>query len=248
MPDRKKIRRLGLAPESLHCFQCQSRSRSEWAELGDDELRLLNDSKVCNHYYAGQVIFYQGNPCAGLYCIESGTVALKKLDAQGNQLIIRLAQGGDTLGYRTFFSGGNYYASAEAQTDCRICFVDRGSVRRLIEANPSIGGSFLTRLADDLRLAEESMMHVSTYSVRMRLAHLLLSLKDRYGDVSSDGVITLDLPLSRQDIASMIAVRPETLSRAVAALQEDNVVSFNRRKVVIPDLDRLLDEIEEWII
>ena len=98
---------------------------------------MLNRVKVCNTYQPGQVIFYQGNPCLGIYCIMAGTVAIRLNDAQGNSAIVRLAHGGETIGYRAFFAGQPYHASAEALTSAKVCFVDKAAVRRLLEAAPA---------------------------------------------------------------------------------------------------------------
>ncbi len=58
--------------------------------------------------------------------------------------------------------------------------------------------------------------------------------------------ININLPISRQDMALMIATRPETLSRTIRSLEKDGIVKFDKRKVIIPDLDALLDEIENY--
>jgi len=226
------------------CFACQTRPCSEWAALTREEIGLLNDARTCNRYGSGQIIFYQGNACLGVYCIMEGMVALRKNDAGGNSVIVRLADAGQTLGYRAFFAGSRYEATAEAATDCVICFIDHAAVRRLLDQNPAIGERFLTRLARDLEDAEHARLDLQASSVRARLAHLLLVLKDRHGRADHGGSVVIDLPLSRQDVAAMIGARPETVSRAIKGLAEDGVARFAGREVVVPDLDRLLDELE----
>lgn len=226
------------------CLTCEHRA-DEWCALGDD-LPTLNDAKTCNVYQPGQVIFYQGNPCLGLYCIEDGTVALRKGDVQGNEVIVRLVHKGETLGGRTFFSEGNYAASAVALTACRVCFIDKVMLEHLVEKNPAVGGVFLKNIAKQLRTAEESKLHFATLPVRARLAYLLLDLKERYGVMDDEGNLTIQLPLSRQDMASLIVTRPETLSRTIRALEKDKVALFVKRTVRISDLDALFDEVENW--
>ena len=226
------------------CFACQSRERSEWCTLIPDEVRQLNAAKTRNSYRAGQTVFYQRNPCLGIYCIMEGTVALRKSDAAGNSVIVRLAKAGQTIGYRAFFAKSPYEVSAEAVTDSTICFIDHAAVRRLLEQNPSIGHHFLKRLAQDLEESEQARLDADTLSVRARLAHLLLVLKDSYGRVDDDGNIIIELPLSRQDVAAMIGARPESTSRAIKALQSDRVVRFEGGDAIVDDLDRLLDEID----
>lgn len=226
------------------CFSCQGREDSEWCTLVADEIRQLNEAKTCNTYRAGQTIFYQGNPCLGIYCIMDGTVALRKTDACGNSVIVRLAGAGQTIGYRDFFGRSPYAAGAEAATDCAICFIDHAAVRCLLEKNPSIGHNFLARLAQDLEQSEQARLNANTLSVRARLAHLLLVLKDSHGETDEHGNIIIALPLARQDVAAMIGARPESVSRAVRALESDDVVRFAGRDAIVHDLDQLLDEIE----
>lgn len=226
------------------CLNCEHRAE-EWCALGDD-LPFLNEAKTCNVYQAGQVIFYQGNPCLGLYCIEEGTIALRKGDVHGNEVIVRLAHRGETLGARTFFAQGEYSASAVALTTCRVCFIDRAMIEELIGRNPNVSQVFLRNISRKLHDAEEDKLHFATLPVRARLAHLLLELKENYGKMGDDGVLHINLPLSRQDVASMIATRPETLSRTIRAMEKDNVAHFQKRTVKVPDLDALLDEVESF--
>ena len=81
-------------------------------------------------------------------------------------------------------------------------------------------------------------------SVRARLAYLLLELRVRHGQVDADGNIVIDLPLSRQDLASLAGTRPESLSRVIKALEAAGVARFTGRRVVVVDLDVLVDEAE----
>lgn len=229
---------------SASCFTCQSRDRSEWCAVEGNDLRMLNQVKVANLYQPGQIIFYQGNPCLGVYCIEAGTVAVRKTDAQGNSVITRLAHGGDTLGYRAFFGGGPYQSSAEALTPTKVCFVDKAAVRHLLDHSPAVGSAFLKHMAHDLEAAEVAKLLDATLSVRARLAHLLLVLRERFGSVDSEGVLTIELPLSRQDVAAMIGTRPETVARAVRSMEDAGIAQFSGRTVKVDDLDELLDEIE----
>jgi len=225
-----------------NCLACPHRAE-EWCALSED-VALLNEAKSTNSYQAGQIIFYQGNPCLGLHCVEEGTVALRKCDAQGNEVIVRLVHAGQTLGARTFFSDGEYTASAVALSSCRICFIDKNITAQILDRNPTVSSTFLQKIATTLQEAEEDKLHFATLSVRARLAHLLLDLKDRYGKMGENYVLHIELPLSRQDMASMIATRPETLSRTIRALEKDGVAIFYRRTVKIPDLDVLMDELE----
>ena len=227
-----------------NCFACQWRARSEWCVLDDEDMSSLNDSKSNSTYRTGQLVYNQGDTCSGIFCISSGLVAIRKADEHGNTVLVRLCYPGETIGYRDFFADEDYTTSAEILEPAQLCFVDRKSVRKLLDRNPGLGLSFLRKVSSDLDAAEETILQSASHSVRVRFAHLLLALKDRYATVRDDGALQMRLPLSRQDIADMLGSRPETIARVINMLEKEEVAFFSGRTVVIPDLDPLLDEIE----
>jgi CRP/FNR family transcriptional regulator len=231
----------GPAP---NCFQCQWRERSEWCVLARDDVQVLNDHKITSIYEPGQYIFRQGDPCSGVYSIVAGAIAIRKSDPHGHAVLVRMRHGGETIGYRDFFAGEIYTTSAEALSRCRVCFIDKRSVRGLLDRNPALGLGFLHRMASDLQEAEETLLQSASLNTRTRMAHLLLALKDRYATAQEDGSLTMKLPLSRQDIADILGSRPETVARIIQAFEKDDVARFSGRNVIIPDLDALLDEID----
>lgn len=242
MSKLKQPARSASTPSS--CFTCQNRDRTEWCVLAEDDIALIDRIKVSRSYQPGQIIYTQGDPTRGIFCIEAGTVAIRKMDAEGGSKILRLAHAGQTLGYADYFGSKGYNGSAEALDACTVCHVDSGSLRTLLDHNPGLGLRFLTHVAQDLKDAEDSSMQQALYTVRIRLAHLLLTLKDRYATASDDGTLTLTLPMTRQDIAALLGARPETIYRTIQQMESDNVVTFTGHNVIIPDLDILLDEIE----
>lgn len=227
----------------LSCRTCPGRELSEWCCLAGQDLELLDRHRTHRDYAPGEVIFRQGAPCLGIYCVESGTVALRKADPERRQVIARLVHPHETLGARTFFGRGTYSTTAEALTAARVCFIDRVGVKELLSRSPALAESFLRRLADDLRSADDEKLEAATLDVRARVARLLLALAERYGEPGPDGAFELELPLARQDMAALIGVRPESVARAVRALEDDRVATFRGRAVTIPDIDRLLAEL-----
>ncbi len=233
------------APEPIpNCFTCQWRARTEWCVLADDDVALLNARKVTSTFGAGQSIFRQGEPCRGVYILLSGAVAIRKIDAQGHAVMVRMRYAGETMGYRDHFAGGVFTTSAETLEPTQVCFIDAEAVRDFLERNPALGLHFLQRVSHDLQHAEQNLLMSAALTARTRLAHLLLTLKDRYAEAKRNGSLVMRLPLSRQDVADMVGSRPETITRIIQAFEQDGVALFSGRTVVIPDLDLLLDEID----
>jgi len=233
---------------NLDCFFCLQRQHSDWAVLTDEELDLLSSAQTGYRYRSGERIYAMGEPMRGVHCICSGAVAIRQLDAEGNSVLLQLAYPGDTLGYNAFLGGGDHKTTAEAIGESTICLIDRDTVWRLLDKNPSLGLNFLRRSDRDLSEAREKLVQNATLSNRAKFIHLLLVLSHRFGRLEESGEVTLELPLSRRDMASMIGTRHETLSRIITRLQEDGVVRFSGRSVRIPELDALMARIGPQLV
>ena len=225
------------------CLGAHIRTKTEWDALTQDELELFNRNVVCRNYKAGQIIFLQDDPCKGLYFVEHGLVAVRKVDVEGQSAIVRLADQGDTLGYRPLLAKENHRATAEVINDARICFVDASTMHSLLHSNPQLGMRFLEHTAQALGEAEERLFLVAALSVRTRIIHILILLRDRYGTTTSDGTLFVELPMTQRDLANMIGARPESVSRAFREIQNDGLLDLSGRTVRVERVERLIDEL-----
>ncbi|MBK8181963.1 MAG: Crp/Fnr family transcriptional regulator [Candidatus Competibacteraceae bacterium] len=225
------------------CIECRLRQQNEWRVLESEEIKVLAQSQKCRLYQAGEAVFSEGEPSHGIYCINSGTVAIRKINSGGNAVLVQLAYPGDTLGYRGLLLGGNRCASAEALGASKICFIHRDAVCALLDRNPALGLQFLRRINADLDDAHAKLVQNATFSNRTKFVHLLLVLMNRHGRTANDGSRVMQLPLSRRDMASMIGARHETLSRIISRLQEDGIARFSGRTVHVTQPNSLVDEI-----
>ena len=226
-----------------NCFTCQVRQKTEWCVLSEQELEQVNRAKHNRQYLPGDVLFHEGDENRGIHCIQSGLLGVRKYDADGNSMLLRLAHPGETLGYRSFLSGEHHRDSAEVLKQGTICFIERDPIRRILVDNPNLGLRFLQRATRELGDADDRVLRNVTLSVRARFVHLMLVLRDRFGASEENGAVSLELPLSRQDLAAMIGTRPETVSRTVRQLEADGIARFTGRMVHVPVFARLLDEV-----
>lgn len=231
-------------PAQTSCFTCQAREKTEWCALSESEVALLDKVKSSRAYAAGEVVYDQGEECRGVYCIESGLVGHRKCDADGNSVLVRLCGAGETTGYRAFLSGTDHSLTAEVLMPARICFIRRSLVQRLLAENPSLGMRFLNRVAGDLTDAEDRFFHSVTQSAKVRAIHMLLVLYERFGRETGPGEHVLELPVSRRDLAALIGIAPESMSRTIRRLEEEEIARFDGRSVRLANIDRLFDELE----
>lgn len=211
--------------------------------LGPDDITLFNQNVVCREYRTGQTVFLQDDPCRGLYFVESGLVAVRKASDEGKSAIVRLANPGDTLGYRPLLAKENHRATAEVIVPARVCFLEAAIMLQLLRKNPRLGMGFLQYTAKALGEAEERLFQVAALSVRTRVIHLLVLLSSHYGSTAHSGQMVIELPMTKRNLASMIGAEPESVSRAFRDIQSEGHFHFSGRTVRVDDFDRFVDEL-----
>mgnify|MGYP002629127012 CR=1 FL=1 len=219
----------------------------ELSALTDENIELFNSKVTCKRYKAGQTIFMQDDACEGLYFVEQGLIAVRKVDREGRTAVVRLGFKGDTLGYRPMLAKEHHRASADVIKAATVCFIDSKTMLDILYHNPDLGMKFLERMAKALGDVEERFFEVAALNVRIRLVHLLLLLYNRFGRISSDGMLILELPLTRRDMASMIGAQPESVSRTIHDLQAEGLANFSGRNVHVPQYDRLVEELHSGL-
>ena len=222
-----------------------SREEAELFVLNPSGVGHINLEKKAQRYPAGQNIFDQGHASLGVYFVLEGTVGVRRSDHLGNSTLLRLVEAGQTIGHEAYFSGADHSFSATTLTPCRIYFVERRLMDEIKASRPALAEQFLQRMASDIQGADSSRVDVIHLQVRARLVQLLLSLRRHHGRVDDSGNLRITLPMSRRDMASAIGTRPESLSRAIRALEISGTASFQGKQVTVQDLDDLLDEVEQ---
>ena len=226
------------------CKECPTYELCEWNSLSDAELEVLEYSKKYVEYRRGEIVYSENDDARGMYCLRTGSLALVKTDSDGNTAVIRMANAGETLGYRSFFAGDVHSTSAEAITPCQICYIPGHVLTKLVANNGQLGLSFLTHAARDMREVGETYLRISTAPVRTRLTYYLKTISDLHGD-QVNGSFQIKLPLRRSDIANVIGTTPESLSRAIRKISDEGLATFDDQMVIISDSAVFFSEFAE---
>ena len=93
--------------------------------LTESELSFLAQRAVPRHYTAGQIVFSEGEPCTGMYVVESGHIRIFKSSASGREQVLSVDGPGSSVAELPVFDGGNYPASVAAAEDATLLFVSK---------------------------------------------------------------------------------------------------------------------------
>lgn len=215
-------------------------------ELPEEVLEEFEMGKTTTHYKRGQVVFHEGQNPYGVYCMTSGKVKLTKYTPQGKSYIARIANSGDLLGYRSFLTHETYSATAETLEDSSICFLDKTIFLKALQNHPQFALQLLTKLGEDLKAAEDKARDLAYRSVQERLAELLLTLKESFGEEMENNQIKLNVQMTREEMASMLGTTVETTVRQLTLLKQKGILILNKKHLIIKDLDALYEVIPEF--
>ena len=227
-----------LARPCHDCAACGSRGGGIFEHLGPESLERLNSAKTSHVYRRGQEVFYEGNPCAGVYCVHSGLVKVSKRAPHGRSYILRLAGPGDVLAMESLLLGSPHGASAEMLEEGTVCRLDARELQTILKEEPQLMGPIVQFLAQRLVDADEDRAELSAGESRERIALTLLTLAERYSRPDVDG-LHLVLNLSREDLADLIGTTTETAIRRLGELRRKGIVATRGREIVLRDITRL---------
>lgn len=198
--------------------------------LPRDQLKDLTQIAVNKHFNKGEIIFSEGDEGNGFYVVVEGTVKVFKLSVEGKEQILHIFGPLEPFGEVPVFAGQDFPAHAEAIAESRLFFFPRDAFTNLIEQNPSLALNMLAVLSMRLRQFTVQVEHLSLKEVPGRLAAYLLYLSDK-----KDAERSVDLDISKQQLASLLGTIPETLSRILARMTRQGLIEMDGRRIKIMD-------------
>ena len=174
--------------------------------------------------------FQKGDNAKGFYLVVYGKIKIYKLSLEGKEQILHIFGSGEIFGEVPVFAGGSYPANAEAIEPSRTLFFPRMSFLELMRRQPAIAVNMLGILSQRLRMFTHLIEDLSLKEVPGRLAAYLIYLGER-----SPSLQTLELEITKTQLASLLGTIPETLSRILAKMAQQGIISVEGRKIRVLD-------------
>ncbi|HWR35341.1 MAG TPA: Crp/Fnr family transcriptional regulator [Clostridia bacterium] len=214
-----------------------------FSSLTDSEFAFIAERAIERQYGSNELIFAEGDPCAGLYVVQSGNVRIFKSSAGGREQVLSIDGPGSSIAELPVFDGGPYPASAESLSESTLLFVSKQDFQALCLQHPQVALKVLRVVGARLRRLVGIIEELSFTTVRHRLAALIVRLAKVEGKPGKDG-IEITLPANNQELAAQIGTVRELVSRNLSRFQSEGIIRMDGRSVVIADLKRLTAELE----
>ncbi len=193
---------------------------------------------VERRFKAKDTLFTPGDPDDQLYFLIEGTIRLYKIYGDYKEATTALLKSSGVFGKLNLVEGRWQDVFAEAVTDARVASVPKSTLTEVIKRQPEFAMKLFSSFSERLRQSDEVIESLLHREVSTRLATLLLNLGERFGEDDQAGTI-LDIRLTHQELANMIASTREAVSKVMSELQRDGTIEVQNRKIVIVDREAL---------
>ncbi|MGB7926448.1 MAG: Crp/Fnr family transcriptional regulator [Pyrinomonadaceae bacterium] len=189
-------------------------------------------------YPPGLEVFQQGALAQSIYFIEEGIVKLVYLDQDGRELIVDLRFPGWVLGLDAVVVQKPYPVAAITSTKCYLRRIPAKAIRNLLETDARISGYIHQMHSIEAYEHVAKVAQLACFSARQRLEQLLWRFISALGTNELQNEVRLQLPLKHREIAQLLAVTPEHLSRILKQMEHDGVISQQRGWLIISDAQK----------
>ncbi len=192
--------------------------------LSDKSRKALAEICIPKNISKKQILFLEGTSGHAIYHCVSGNLQLFKTTGDGKEIVIKTVKPGELFAEVILFEQDSYPVSARALTSGQVYVLPKIQIHCLLE-RPDFRNDFISMQMKKQRYLANQIKYLSTHDVEERL---FLFIKEMFGEKE-----TIELKLSKKDVAASIGTTPESLSRLLLRLKQENKLEWNDKTLKI---------------
>lgn len=208
--------------------------------FSDDVLAAIGSCAVRHDFARGDVLFNSGQPSTAALVVIRGVLKTYIVSASGRTKTLALLIEGDTWSEDALVDVGLHDCTCQALEDGAVLRLERHAVEEVVKRNGEVALAFLRAAAARIRRSRDEIQALSFRAADSRIARTLIDLATRRGRAGLDGIV-IDLPLSHQEIADLIGVRREAVTRGLLRFKQAGILDTQGRKILLREMASLED-------
>lgn len=209
-----------------------------FSELTESELKEVEPFLQAVDFKKKESIFSEGDAPNWLYVVLDGRVKITKISHQGKEIILEVIAPKDFFGGIAVVRGFPYPGNAVAMEDAKVLKISRTNLMKVLDRFPSVMNGIAMNIGDRMRGLQDNLKNIALERVESRIASLLAKLATKIGVKAGKGA-TLNMKLTKQDIAEMVGTTVETSIRTMSKFKKLGLVAEKDGLIVVTDLDKL---------
>ena len=181
--------------------------------FGEEELRRLEAISFIKNYNAGDIIFFEGESSKFLHILLSGSVEIVKANPKLGELYLHSLAAPSMIAELPTFEESPYPATARAVTDSKVAKIDFSVFKDMLLSNPDTSYRFIKSLIQKIKILEGFIQKELYMSADKKVLELLRVQHDIFEKQK------------HIEIAKKLNMTPETLSRSIKKLKEEDAVT-----------------------
>ncbi len=235
MADNRIIK---LSELKSHCQNCSLYDLCLPMGLETGDLDLLdNVIKRRQSINKNNFLFRLGDPLKSVYAIRSGSFKTYLINTDGAEQIVGFSLPGELLGMDAI-SENQHACTAKALETSSVCEIPFDRLESLARDIPNLQHQLFRLMSKEIQQDQNLMLLLAQMPAETRLASFLLGMSER---LSKRGYAPneFNLSMSRGDIANLLGMAVETISRLLSHFQENDLLNVERKHITILDMDKL---------
>ncbi|MBN1887163.1 MAG: Crp/Fnr family transcriptional regulator [Thermoflexales bacterium] len=196
-----------------------------FAVLDEPILQAIAGEMRCRTCSAGEIVIVEGEPCAGLFIVQTGRLQIVRSSLQGREQILHFASPGESFNDVPVFDGGPNPATVQALEDSRLFVIEHPLMLALLDRYPQLARAVVGVLATRCRQLVALVQDLSLHTVTVRLAGLLLDQAEHPDPPT----------LTRAQMAARLGTVREMISRSLRELEQEGLIRLDGPRIVIID-------------
>jgi len=214
---------------------------SLFAGLSEAEIQVLGQRAVEKRFAQDEMLFWEGEPCAGIFLIVEGSVKIFRVSSGGREMMLSLEAAPASVAELPLFDGGPYPASVRAVEPVVTLFINKSDFQQVCRQYPDVALKVLAVVGGRLRHLVGLVEAMTFGSVTQRLARLLLD------GSKQAGADQFDLTLTHHELASRLGTVREVVSRNLARFRSEGLIRMEGHQLRIVDRAGLERESETQV-
>jgi len=209
-----------------------------WDVLTPDERQFVKNNYSVHFFKKNELIHCEGETPTHMMILAEGKVKVFKEGVGSRTQIIRMLKPGENFGYRAIIANQTYNTNVAAFEASTVYMIKAEIFLSILRHNNAFCYRFLEEVASDLADSDARTVNLTQKHIRGRLAEALLLLRKNYG-LEEDGA-TINIYLSRDDLASLSNMTSSNAIRTLANFANEKIIAMDGRKLKIIDYDKLI--------
>ena len=194
-------------------------------ELSDDRLSTISELLKPRHYHIDETIYHEGDVIEMLGIIHHGSVKLRKINEDGRERILSILYPGDYFGESSLLTSKTSQYDIVALEDSTVCTIELNPFRSILKQDETMMVSMMESLIQRIASRDNLVMAESLVPAKDRVYKSLQHYANDEGRIF--------LPLSKKDLAGSLGITPETMSRAIKSLVDDEKIEKNNNELYL---------------